>query len=97
VLQDNINISAGARKKAIADKVRSRIIERIIQYGTDSSLKNNISQKTPSDTHLYAIKAEYTFFKFREIGTDGEQVKIFSMENPKNLIDNLKREMKILE
>jgi hypothetical protein len=90
---DTVNISAGAKKKAIADKVASSIIEKITQYGTNNDIEKEVFQKLESEyeAKLSLSKEEQTHFKYREIDENGETIKNLSIEDSKNLIEKLKK------
>jgi len=90
---DMVNISASAKKKSIADKIASSIIEKITQHGTNRKIEKEVFQKLESEygAQLSLSKEGHTNHKFREIDKNGETTRVLSKEDSKNLMDKFKK------
>ena len=84
---DRISISAGAKRKAIIDKVATDIIDRITQYGPHEDVEKEVFQKLESEygAHLTVAKNNPSDLIFKVIDEEGETINSVSIEDSKFL------------
>lgn len=84
---DMVSISAGAKRKAIIDKVASNVIERIAQYGPQENVEKEVFQKLENEygAQLAISRKSPTDLIFKAIDEDGETINSLSIEDSKFL------------
>jgi ribosomal protein S16 len=82
-----ISISAGAKRKAIIDKVASNVIEKIGQYGPHEDIEKEVFQKLEDEygAQLTISTESPTDLIFKVIDENGETTNSLSIEDSKFL------------
>jgi hypothetical protein len=80
---DMVSISAGAKRKAVIDKVTSNVIERIAQYGPQENVEKEVFQKLENEygAQLAISRKSPTDLIFKAIDEDGETINSLSIED----------------
>ncbi len=80
---DMVSISAGAKRKAVIDKVASNVIERIAQYGPQENVEKEVVQKLENEygAQLAISGKSPTDLIFKAIDEDGETINSLSIED----------------
>ncbi|MBW1706760.1 MAG: hypothetical protein JRJ86_16620 [Deltaproteobacteria bacterium] len=86
-LPDMVSISAGAKRKAVIDKVASNVIEKIAQYGPQENVEKEVFQKLENEygAQLAISRKSPTDLIFKAIDEDGETINLLSIEDSKFL------------
>ena len=90
---DMVSISAGAKRKAVIDKVASNIIEKIAQYGPHENVEKEVFQKLENEygAQLAISGQSPTDLIFKTIDEDGETINSLSIEDSKFLRHELEK------
>ncbi|MBW1797019.1 MAG: hypothetical protein JRJ21_01165 [Deltaproteobacteria bacterium] len=82
-----VSISAGAKRKAVIDKVASNVIEKIAQYGPQENVEKEVFQKLENEygAQLAISRKSPTDLIFKAIDEDGETINLLSIEDSKFL------------
>jgi len=80
------------KRKAIIDKVASRIIERITRYGPDEDVEKEVFQKLKDEygAHLDIDRKNQNDLIFKVIDENGETIQSLSIEDSRFLSNKLK-------
>jgi hypothetical protein len=88
---EKVSISAGARRKAIIDKIASDVVEKITHYGPSEKAEKEVFRKLEDEygNQLKVANQEPNELVFKVIDEDGETVKSLSLEDSKFLTRKL--------
>ena len=89
---DKIQISTEAKRKAIVDKIASKIVDRITQHGPNSEVEKEVFEKLQNEygANLTITKNSPHELIFKEIDENGETVNSLSIDDSKFLSYKLK-------
>ncbi len=92
-LPDMISISAGAKRKAIIDKVTSNVIEKIAQHGPHEDIEKEVFQKLEDEygAQLTISSESPADLIFKVIDENGETTNSLSIEDSKFLRHKLEK------
>ena len=84
---DMVSISAGAKRKAVIDKVANHVIQRIAQYGPQENVEKEVFQKLEDEygSQLAISRRSPSELIFKTIDEDGETINSLSIEDSKFL------------
>ena len=88
---DRISISAGAKRKAIIEKIASGIVDRISQYGPHDNVEKEVFEKLGNEygERLAIAKSSPTDLIFKVIDENGETINSLSIEDSRFLMYKL--------
>jgi hypothetical protein len=91
-LPAKISNAGEPKRKAIIDKVASRIIERITQYGPDEDVEKEVFQKLKDEygANLDIDRKAQNDLIFKVIDESGETIQSLSIEDSRFLSNKLK-------
>lgn len=80
---ETVSISAGAKRKAIIDKIAADVVDRITQYGPSEEVEKEVFRKLEDEygTQLAVTNQEPNELVFKVIDENGETVKSLNLED----------------
>lgn len=80
---ETVSISAGAKRKAIIDKIAADVVDRITQYGPSEEVEKEVFRKLEDEygTQLAVANQEPNELVFKVIDENGETVNSLSLED----------------
>jgi hypothetical protein len=90
--EDRLEISAGAKRKALIDRIASKIVERILQDGPHDEVEKEVFKKLQDEygAPLTVSPEEAKGFVFRVIDGKGDALHSLSIEDSDFLTQKLK-------
>lgn len=80
---ETVSISAGAKRKAIIDKIAADVVDRITQYGPSEEVEKEVFRKLEDEygTQLAVTNQKPNELVFKVIDENGETVKSLNLED----------------
>jgi hypothetical protein len=90
--EDRLEISAGAKRKALIDRIASKIVDRILQDGPHDEVEKEVFKKLQDEygAPLTVSPEETKGFVFRVIDEKGDALHSLSIEDSNFLTQKLK-------